>query len=106
MYVDAGAMFSHVPTEKFPGQALVCELYREGGVRAVELGEFAFPGAERPDLVRLALPRRTYHREHIKHVVDTLAAVAERADAVSGLEVVDEPEMAELRHFSARLQPV
>ena len=106
VYVDAGAMFSHVPTEKFPGQALVCELYREGGVRAVELGEFAFPGAERPDLVRLALPRRTYYREHIEHVVDTLAAVAERADAVSGLEVVDEPEMAELRHFSARLQPV
>ncbi|WP_323191321.1 tryptophanase [Halostella sp. PRR32] len=106
VYVDAGEMFAHVPTEEFPGQALVCELYREGGVRAVELGEFAFPGTDRPDLVRLALPRRTYSREHVEHVVDTFAAVADRADAISGLEVIDEPEMAELRHFSARLQPV
>jgi len=106
VYVDAGELFAHVPTEEFPGQALVCELYREGGVRAVELGEFAFPGTDRPDLVRLALPRRTYGREHVEHVVDTFAAVVDRADAVSGLEVIDEPGMAELRHFSARLQPV
>jgi tryptophanase len=106
VYVDAGELFAHVPTEEFPGQALVCELYREGGVRAVELGEFAFPGTDRPDLVRLALPRRMYGREHVEHVVDTFSAVAERADAISGLEVVDEPRMAELRHFSARLQPV
>jgi tryptophanase len=42
----------------------------------------------------------------VEHVVDTFAAVVDRADAVSGLEVVDEPGMAELRHFSARLQPV
>jgi tryptophanase len=106
VYVDAGELFAHVPPEEFPGQALVCELYREGGVRAVELGEFAFPGTDRPDLVRLALPRRMYGREHMKHVVDTFSAVVERADAISGLEVVDEPRMAELRHFSARLQPV
>ncbi|WP_135821846.1 tryptophanase [Halostella litorea] len=106
VYVDAGKLLPDVPTGQFPGQALVCELYREGGVRAVELGEFAFPGADRPDLVRLALPRRTYGREHVEHVVETLAAVQDRADAVAGLEVVDEPEMAELRHFSARLRPV
>ncbi len=62
VYLDAGEALSHLPSSAFPGQALVCELYREGGVRGVELGSFAFPDTERPELVRLAVPRRTYHR--------------------------------------------
>ncbi|RBI62503.1 tyrosine phenol-lyase [halophilic archaeon] len=106
VYVDAEEFLPSIPRERFPGQALVCELYREGGVRGVELGEFAFPGENRPQLVRLCLPRRTYFRDHLEHVAETFADVAERRGEVSGLEVVDEPEMAELRHFSAELRPV
>lgn len=105
VYLDAGAFLPHLEPEAFPGQALVCELYREGGVRGVELGSFAFPDADRPELVRLALPRRTYHREHLEHVAETAAAVLERRDGVSGLEIVEEPEMAEIRHFTATLEP-
>jgi tryptophanase len=106
VYVDAGSVLSHLPRGEFPGQAFVCELYREGGVRGVELGSFAFPGTDRPELVRLAIPRRTYGPDHLEHVADTAAAVAERAETVRGLEVVAEPAMAELRHFSAELRPV
>ncbi|MFC4359756.1 tryptophanase [Halobium salinum] len=106
VYVDAGAFLPEIPREQLPGQALVCELYREGAVRGVELGEFAFPGADRMQLVRLALPRRTYGREQLEHVAETAAAVAERREEVSGLEVVAEPPMKELRHFSAELRPV
>ncbi|WP_276258217.1 tryptophanase [Haloglomus litoreum] len=106
VYVDAGAMCPHLRSEEFPGQAVVCDLYREGGVRGVELGEFAFPGADRPDLVRLAIPRRTYARDHLEHVVETAAAVADHADDLPGYEVVSEPPMAELRHFSADLRPL
>ncbi len=106
VYVDAGAFFPEIPAREFPGQALVCELYREGGVRAVELGSFAFPDTERPEFVRLALPRRTYHREHIEHIAETVEAVYERRDEVAGYEVVEEPPIEELRHFSARLEPV
>lgn len=106
VYVDADAFFPQIPPAEFPGQALVCELYREGGVRAVELGSFAFPDTERPEFVRLALPRRTYHREHLEHVAETVAAVYERRDELSGYEIVDEPPIAELRHFSARLAPI
>lgn len=106
VYVDAGAFFPNIPSREFPGQALVCELYREGGVRSVELGSFAFPDTERPEYVRLALPRRTYHREHIEHIAETVAAVYERRDEVSGYEIVEEPPIEELRHFSARLEPV
>jgi tryptophanase len=106
VYVHAGRALPGVPREQFPGQALVCELYREGGVRGVELGSFAFPGTDRPDLVRLAVPRRTYFRDHLDHVADSLAGVLDRRDEVRGLEIVEEPEMQELRHFSAELKPV
>jgi tryptophanase len=108
VYVDAAAFLPDVAREQFPGQALVGELYREGAVRAAELGSFAFPDSDRPELVRLAIPRRTYGADHLEHVAETFERVAERRDAgeVSGLEIVEEPEMAELRHFSAKLQPV
>lgn len=106
VYLDAAAMLPDIPRDQFPGQALVCELYREGGIRGVELGSFAFPDTDRPELVRLALPRRTYHREHLTHVAETAAAVKERSDDVSGLEIVQEPDVRELRHFSAALQPL
>ena len=106
VYVDAGEALSHIPTEHFPGQAFVCELYREGAIRAVELGSFAFPGTDRPELVRLAVPRRRYHREHIEHVVEACRRVVENARDVSGLEIIEEPERTELRHFTAKLQPV
>ena len=77
-------------------------------VRAAELGSFAFPDSDRPELVRLAIPRRTYGADHLEHVAETFGRIAERSDAgeISGLEIVEEPAMAELRHFSAELQPV
>ncbi|MFC7239390.1 tryptophanase [Saliphagus sp. GCM10025317] len=105
VYLDAEAVFPHLESSDFPGQVLVCELYREGGVRGVELGSFAFPGTDRPELVRLAVPRRTYHREHFEHVADAAAAVLERADEATGLEIKTEPEVPELRHFTAELEP-
>ncbi|EMA09229.1 tryptophanase/L-cysteine desulfhydrase, PLP-dependent [Haloarcula vallismortis ATCC 29715] len=106
VYMDAAALFPDIPAEQFPGQRLVCELYREGGVRTVELGSFAFPGTDRPELVRLALPRRTYWREHLEHIAETAARVRDRRDEYTGLKIVWEPPMDELRHFSAELEPV
>ncbi|MFW5918715.1 MAG: tryptophanase [Halanaeroarchaeum sp.] len=106
IYVDAGAAYDHLPADRFPGQSLAVDLYREGAVRAVELGSFAFPETDRPEFVRLAVPRRTYHREHVDHVGETAAAVADGADDARGYEIVSEPPMKELRHFSARLEPV
>lgn len=106
VYLDAGELLSHVPERQFPGQALVCELYREGGVRGVELGSFAFPNTDRPELVRLALPRRMYHTEHLEHVAETAGAVVDRNENIGGLEIVSEPENESLRHFSAELRPV
>ncbi len=106
VYVDAEAYLPEIPREQFPGQVLVGELYREGGVRAVELGEFAFPDEDRPQLARLCLPRRSYFRDHLEHVAETFEKVSARRGELAGLEVVEEPPMKELRHFSARLEPV
>ncbi|WP_290815854.1 tryptophanase [Halovivax sp.] len=106
VYLDAAACLPHVPAAKFPGQALVCELYREGGVRGVELGSFAFPDTDRPELVRLAVPRRTYGRDHFQHVAETVAAVLDRREEVTGLRLATEPPVPEIRHFTAELEPV
>ena len=54
------------------------------------------------DLVRLAIPRRTYTQSHIDYVIEVCAAVAERAHELKGLRIVDEP--AQLRHFTARFE--
>lgn len=106
VYVDAGRLYEHLDDEEFPGQTLAVELYREGGVRAVELGSLAFPGTDRPELVRLAVPRRMYHDEHLDHVVETFESVLENRDDAPGYEIVETPGQPELRHFSAELRPI
>lgn len=106
VYVDASRTLPEIPPEQFPGQALVCALYREGGVRAVELGSFAFPETDRPELVRLSVPRRSYHREHLEHIAESFEKIVDARDSIQGLEIVSEPSRKELRHFSASLTPV
>ena len=68
VFIDARAMLPHIDSLAYPGQALACALYLEGGVRSCEIGTVMFglrpDGTETPaamDLVRLAIPRRTYY---------------------------------------------
>jgi len=102
VYLDAGRLLPHIPPEQFPGQALAVALYLEGGVRSVEVGSLMFPGS-RLELVRLALPRRTYTQAHVDYVIEVAERVSERAQELPGLRIVHEPPF--LRHFSARLEP-
>lgn len=113
VYLDAGALLSHLPQTALPAQALACELYLEGGVRGVEIGTLMFgrPGVDgAPDevapheLVRLALPRRTYTQSHVDYVGEVIAAVAARASSLPGYRIVEQPRW--LRHFTARLEPL
>ncbi|MHB8877441.1 MAG: tryptophanase [Myxococcaceae bacterium] len=106
VYIDARALLSHIPPLQYPGQALAIELYREGGVRGCEIGTVMFgrqtDGTEKPgamDLVRLAIPRRTYTQSHIDYVIEVVERVAKRAKALRGLRIASEPPA--LRHFSA-----
>jgi tryptophanase len=107
VYIDAGALLPHIPPLEYPGQALACELYLEGGIRGCEIGSVMFgrrpDGTEQParlELVRLAIPRRTYTQSHIDYVIEVVLAVASRAEALTGLRIVDEAPA--LRHFTAR----
>jgi tryptophanase len=104
VYIDAAALCPHIPREQFPGQAVVCGLYRIGGVRAVEIGSVMFGGRLPPrlELVRLAMPRRVYTQSHMDYVVETCAALAAQRDELRGLRIVKEPPM--LRHFTARFE--
>jgi tyrosine phenol-lyase len=104
VYVDAGALCPHIPPERFPGQALVCELYRAGGIRACEIGSvFAGPhGKPRMELVRLAIPRRVYTQSHIDYVVEVCAELFPRRGTFRGLRLVNDPPV--LRHFTARFE--
>ena len=56
------------------------------------------------ELVRLAIPRRTYTQSHIDHVVEVLEKVASAADRLPGYQIVEQP--ATLRHFTARFAPL
>ena len=104
VYIDARAFLPHIPPEQFPGVALACELYLEGGIRSVEIGTLMFGPAAKMDLVRLAIPRRVYTQSHIDYVVEAILEVNERKAEIRGLEIVEEP--AFLRHFSARFRLV
>ncbi len=105
IYIDAGALLPHIPPAEFPGQALVCAFYREGGIRAVELGSVMFGGGGEPpplELVRLAIPRRVYTQSHLDYVVEAAGIVFEGREGLRGLRMINNPPY--LRHFSAQFE--
>ena len=113
VYLDAGRLLPHISQSTFPGQALAVELYREGAIRAVEIGSvmFAHPSPETGvmaypslELVRLAIPRRVYTQSHLDYVAETLVKIAARKRDIRGYRFTYAPKM--LRHFTARFEPV
>lgn len=107
VYLDAKAFLPHIPPLQYPGQALAIELYKAGGIRGCEIGTVMFgkqpDGAEKPaamELVRLAIPRRTYTQSHIDYVIEVCQEVARRRTFLKGVKIVKEPPA--LRHFTAK----
>jgi len=111
VYLDARALLSHIPPLEYPGQSLAVALYQMGGVRGCEIGTVMFglqpDGSEKPaamDLVRLAIPRRTYTQSHIDYVIEVCLAVGELAPSLRGYRIVEQPKA--LRHFTAQFSPL
>jgi tryptophanase len=111
VYIDAGALLAHIPPLEYPGQSLAVALYEAGGIRSCEIGSVMFgrrpDGSEQPaamELVRLAIPRRTYTQSHIDYVIEVCECVATRGSKLRGLKIVSEPQ--QLRHFTARFEPL
>ncbi len=112
IYMDAARFLPHIPPHEFPGQALVCALYLEGGIRAVEVGSVMFgrrgPDGEfipaRHELVRLAIPRRVLTQSHVEYVVEVILEVQKRREQIRGLRFAREAPI--LRHFTSTFEPV
>jgi len=111
VYLDARGLLPHVPPLRYPGQALAVALYEAGGIRGCEIGTVMFgmkpDGTEEPaatDLVRLAIPRRTYTQSHVDYVIEVVTDVAARANDLPGYRIVE--QAPQLRHFTARFEPI
>jgi tyrosine phenol-lyase len=113
VYLDAKRFAPHIPPEQFPGQSIVVELYRIGGIRSVEIGSVMFGRKDKEtgkfiphtmELVRLAVPRRVYTQSHIDYVVEVITEVYKNRDKLKGYRIVWEAPL--LRHFTARFEPI
>jgi tryptophanase len=110
LYIDAATMLPHIPRSQYPGQALVAGLYEFAGIRSCEIGSVMFgrpdgKGGEIPhgqELVRLAIPRRTYTQSHMDYVVEALTQFRKDASKLRGVRFSYKPEV--LRHFTARFE--
>jgi len=113
IFVDAAAMFPHIPYYEFPGQVLGIELYKEAGIRACDIGSYML--GNDPDtgeqlksdfeFTRFAIPRRVYTQAHFDIMADALIAIKSRAEKIArGYRIIWEPPL--LRHFQAKLEPI
>ncbi len=113
IFVDAKRFLPNIPKEEFIAQTLAVELYLEGGVRGVEIGSIMadrdpetrlnrYPDLE---LMRLAIPRRTYTNDHMRYIAAAIINVFERRDKIiKGLRIVKEAPI--LRHFTVELEKI
>ncbi len=112
IYIDAKRFVPNIPPHEYPGQAIVCELYIEGGVRAVEIGSAMFGKYDKNgklipammELVRLAIPRRVYTQSHIDYVAEVVIETYKNRYKMKGYEITYEAPM--LRHFTAKFKPL
>ncbi|MCC8112501.1 MAG: tryptophanase [Bacteroidales bacterium] len=110
IFLDAGKILTNVPKEEFPAQTLTVELYLEAGIRGCEIGyiladrdpvtrENRFGGL---DLLRLAIPRRTYTNNHMDVIAVALKNIYDRRNKIKrGYKIVWEAEL--MRHFTVKL---
>ncbi|HMU42941.1 MAG TPA: tryptophanase [Ignavibacteriaceae bacterium] len=112
IYIDAKRFLPDIPADQYPGQSIVCELYLEGGVRAVEIGSVMFGKYDENkklipammELVRLAIPRRVYTQSHIDYLTEIIIEVFKNRNKLRGYKIIYEAPM--LRHFTAMFRPL
>jgi tryptophanase len=112
IYIDAKRFLPDMPQPHFPGQSIVCSLYEEGGIRAVEIGSVMFGTKDEKgnlisppmELVRLAIPRRVYTQSHIDYVAEVVIESFKKRKELPGYELTYEAPM--LRHFTARFKRI
>ena len=112
IFLDAKAIYEHIPQEQFPAQTLAADLYIDSGVRSMErgvvsagrdpkTGDHRYPKLE---MVRLTIPRRVYTQAHMDVVAESVLEVYEQREQARGLRFVYEPKY--LRFFQAQFERV
>ncbi len=111
VYLNARAFLPHIPQEQFPAQALTVALYREAGIRSVEIGSLMFgreengkPVFPKLEMVRLAVPRRVYTTAQMDYVADSTIRILQERERIRGLRLTYAAPV--LRHFTARLEEI
>jgi tryptophanase len=113
IYIDAKKLLPHIPPYEYPGQTVVSELFRLGGIRSVEIGSVMFGKYDTQtgklispvmELVRLAIPRRVYTQSHMDYVVEVAEEFVRRKNQLKGFRIIEEAPM--LRHFTAKFEPI
>ncbi len=111
IFLDANKFVPTIPRDEFRAQALAIELYIAGGIRGVEIGTILadrdpfthknrYPELE---LVRLAIPRRTYSLNHMRYIAAVIKKIyASRKEAKRGYRIIDEAPI--MRHFTVKLE--
>ncbi len=111
IFLDANKFVPTIPRSEYRAQALAIELYIAGGIRSVEIGTILadrdpfthknrYPELE---LVRLAIPRRTYSLNHMRYIAAVLKNIYDSKDlAKRGYKIVDEAPI--MRHFTVKLE--
>ena len=111
VFIDSLKFLPNIPREEYPAQTLANEIYKEAGIRTVEIGtlladrdpqtrENRYPKLE---LVRLAIPRRTYTNNHMDYIAVAIKNVYDRRDEIEkGYNITWESEI--LRHFTVKLE--
>jgi tyrosine phenol-lyase len=111
IYIDAKQLLPHIPPHEYPGQAVVSEFFRGGGIRCVEIGSVMFgkynstTGAlisPPMELVRLAIPRRVYTQSHMDYVIEVAEEVFKNRANLKGFRIIEEAPI--LRHFTAKFE--
>ncbi|MHA2332903.1 MAG: tryptophanase [Candidatus Hodarchaeales archaeon] len=99
--------------DDFGGVGLTLELIRHYGIRAAELGPFAFEWDKKlPEeregilnLVRLAIPRNMYGSAHINYAVEAIDQLHRNKHLIPAVKIVRGRELR-LRHFQTGLKPI
>lgn len=111
VFIDSLNFLPKIVREEYPAQTLALEIYKEAGIRTVEIGTLLadrdpktrqnrYPKLE---LVRLAIPRRTYTNNHMDYIAAAIKNVYERRHEMTrGYQISWEPEL--LRHFTVQLE--
>jgi tyrosine phenol-lyase len=109
VYVDATDFFESEQRD-LPGQALAASLYIEGGIRSCDIGSGMFSASDSSlgdsglhlELLRLAIPRRTYTESHLRYVAETFSYLRENIERIPNFHCTYKPKF--LGHFTAKFE--